>query len=184
MKKILSFFALASFGASAISPDLIQLAKSKGVVLTAREERVARIGEISQQEYVWGGVLGTWPVGLGLGHVVQGRWRDDGQFFTYTEAAALGLMLVSGPCVGKLFSNEDNDCGGIYEAVMLTGLVSYVGLRVWEAIDVWRAPLRQNRRYHYLRARLEQMPEPRKASVQLVPLLSTQGGGLGVRYQF
>ena len=186
MKLLTLLLALAPFGASAFSPDLTRLASEKGVTLTKREARVARIGEISQQEYVWGGVLGSWPVGLGLGHVVQGRWQDDGKFFTYTQGGALGLMLISGPCVGKLFKNDDNDCGGPLEAIMLAGLVSYVGLRVWEIIDVWRAPPRQNRRYHYLRARLEQMPDPEepKASLDVVPLMSPQGGGVGLRLKF
>ncbi len=175
MKKILIVLALVSCGASASSPDLIQLAQKKKVTLTKKEARVARIGQISSGRQMSGGILGTYPLGLGMGHAIQGRWEDDGKFFTYTQLGALGLMAVSGECVGKLFDKEDNDCGGPQEVLLLSGLVSYIGLRIWEIYDVWTAPAKQNRRYNYLRERLESMPEPMaeapKVTFSILPII-------------
>lgn len=192
MKKIILILSLASFEASASSPSLIEIARQKGVTLTQREARVARIGEISEGRQVSGGILGTYPLGFGMGHAIQGRWQDDGKFFTYTELGAIGLMAASGPCVGKIFSNADNDCGGLQEALLLTGLISFVGLRVWEIVDVWKAPGKQNRRHKYLKDRLEALPdvstqnqiEP-KLSLSVVPLVGPfRSAGLGLELKF
>lgn len=166
---------VATKAASATSPDLTQLAKQKRVSLSSREARVARIGKISDGRQVSGGLLGTYP-GFGLGHVAQGRWQDDGKFFTYSQLGAVALMAVSGRCVGKVFSNKDNDCGGPQEVLLLTGLIGYVGLRVWEIIDVWKAPGKQNRRYQFLKDRLEKLQDfqPAQApatTMHLTPML-------------
>lgn len=192
MKKILCFITLASFGASASSPSLTELAHQKNVILTKREARVARIGEISEGRQVSGGILGTYPLGFGMGHAIQGRWQDDGKFFTYTELGALGLMAASGPCVGKIFSNADNDCGGLQEVLLLSGLISFVGLRVWEIVDVWKAPGKQNRRYKHLKDRLEALPDaPSESkaepdlSLNIIPIMGPlKSAGLGVLVKF
>lgn len=186
MKKILFLIALISFGVSASSPDLIELAKQKQVTLTKREKRVARIGHISSGRQVSGGILGTYPLGFGMGHALQNRWQDDGKFFTYTQLGAVGLMLATGDCVGKVFERDDNDCGGPQEVLLLVGVVSFIGLRIWEIVDVWTAPAKQNRRYQHLRERLETMPNPvvpkePKASLYLMPVIGPlQATGLGL----
>lgn len=193
MKKILHLIALVSFGASATAPDLFAVAQKKNITLTRKEKRVARIGKISSGRQVSGGLLGTYP-GFGLGHVAQNRWKDDGKFFTYGQLGAVALMAVSGSCVGELFDKNDNDCGGPQEVLLLTGLVGYIGLRIWEIVDVWQAPARQNRRFEFLRNRLESTPDPLvegreplepQASLQLAPILGPSrapGVGLTLTY--
>lgn len=189
MKKILLVLALASFGASAVSPDLVEVAQKKNVTLTEREARVARIGYISEGRQLSGGILGTYPIGLGMGHAIQGRWRDDGKFFTFSQLGALTLVAASGDCVGKVMSNDDNQCGGPQEVLLLTGVIAYLGLRVWEIVDVWSAPGKQNRRYKHLRDRLEALPDAPPAepstSLHLVPIMGPLSStGLGLLLKF
>lgn len=64
---------------------LIYDAKKKGIDLTDKDKEILEIGEISTVSYVVGGVLGTYPVGLGIGHAIQGRWSQKGWIFTAGE---------------------------------------------------------------------------------------------------
>ncbi len=179
---LLCILALAPHGAFAFSP-LEEEARQKGVELTERERRTLAIGEITRTEYLAGGILGTWPVGLGIGHAVQGRWRDRGWIFTAGEAGAIAMMAASGDCTGKILRNDDNECTGPNEVLLLGGLVGYVGFRVWEIADVWGAPWRHRRRLRKLERKIRRADPP--VAMDVLPLLRPDGGaGAGVVVTF
>ncbi len=169
-------------GAFAIS--LQEEAQQKGLELSARELRVLEVGVVPRTNYVVGGVVGTWPVGLGTGHMVQGRWYDTGWKFTVSQLGAIGMMLASGTCVGKVFRNDDNDCTGPHEVLMLSGLFAFTGLRLWEIYDVWAVPPRQNARHRKLEERIRSAPVP-AASLTMVPVLTHErAAGLALQLNF
>src|SRR5205085_907677 len=62
--------------------------------LTDYDRKVLQIGEISDTRYVLGGVIGTYPIGLGLGHAIQGRYMDRGWIFTVGELGSLAVVLA------------------------------------------------------------------------------------------
>ncbi len=75
--------------------------------------------------------------GIGLGHLIQRRWRERGWIFTLGELAAFGLMTAA---AGE--SDLDQD---LVSAMAIVGWGSYLGLRVWEVADSVTGPTRHNR---------------------------------------
>lgn len=118
---------------------------------TEEERKILAQGEISQARYVIGGVLGTWPLGLGIGHAIQGRYTEKGWIFTVGELGSMAVMMAGvGDCIGRIGSNDNcSNSGGL----ILLGAMGFVGFRIWEIIDVWVAPGEHNRRYRELRSR-------------------------------
>ncbi len=144
--------------------------------LSEEDRKILDRGEIGTLAYVLGGVLGTYPVGLGIGHAVQGRYSDKGWIFTVGEigsvaVAVAGIEQCTTTWYGLTYSCKTN-------ALFAIGIISYVGFRVWEAIDVWAAPPEHNRRYRELRART--------STTTFRPFLVPIDGGLqaGFRYTF
>lgn len=122
--------------------------KENNYYLTDEDSKILREGEISTPAYIIGGILGTWPLGLGVGHAIQGRYIDKGWIFTTGELASLGVFVMSaGSCI------ENKHCSN--NSLIALSLWSYIGFRIWEVIDVWAAPLEINRRYHNLKQRVE-----------------------------
>ncbi|MBC74466.1 MAG: hypothetical protein CME64_00465 [Halobacteriovoraceae bacterium] len=106
--------------------ELRQMAREKNISLTEEEKEILEIGEISTTRYVVGGVLGTYPLGLGIGHAIQGTWSHKGWIFTAGELASLAVFA------GGISSCFDGDCGSAN-----LGAVAFVGFRIWEIVDVW-----------------------------------------------
>jgi hypothetical protein len=180
---LLAIVLLAMAPDGAFSASLSEEARTKGLSLTAREERVLEVGVVPRINYLLGGAVGTWPVGLGTGHMVQGRWRDTGWKFTVAQLGALGMVLASGDCAGKLLRNDDNECTGPNEVLMLSGLFAFVGLRLWEIYDVWAVPPRENARYRKLEERIRATEVP-AASLTLAPLVRVGASGVTLRLDF
>lgn len=96
-----------------------------------------RISEFTSTRYYISGTVGT-LVGFGMGHGLQYR-AEEGLTFAYSEMIA-GFVLA-------LAMFEDTGCtssggrpGRLCKTVDLQkkiGLWSLVGLKIWEAIDVW-----------------------------------------------
>ena len=64
------------------------------------------IKEVSETNYYLGGVLGVLP-GFGIGHAVQGRWKDKGWIFTAGElTTAIGLIYFTMQAIDALPSIE------------------------------------------------------------------------------
>lgn len=148
--------------------------------LSEADRQILARGEMSTTRYVLGGVLGTYPLGFGIGHAIQGRYSEKGWIFTVGELSSIAVLAAGlGSCFGDALSSNDGDCntGG---GLVFLGAFGFVGFRVWEIVDLWATPLEQDRRYRELKSRLpvsEVTFEP-----GFVPLAG--GGALGLRVTF
>lgn len=184
-------FAILSLQAFAESnDDVLHLeAEKKGIKLSEEDKKVLRIGEISTVRYVTGGLLGTYPVGLGIGHAIQGRYRDTGYIFTAGELASAGVVIVGAlGCLSRPdTSNGTWECSNVDEFLIVGGIVSYIGFRIWEIVDVWAVPPFHNKKFRNLKDYIEKSEtKPQvKSSLDLVPVISPRmGQGLGPRFVF
>jgi hypothetical protein len=97
--------------------------------------------------FVAGGVVGS-VFGLGIGHMVQGNWVSKGWKFTFGEALAYGLIL--GGSIDTASARYSSSTSTRYSSstastrtssqsstMVLSGILLYGGLRVWEIIDLW-----------------------------------------------
>ena len=143
---------------------------------------------ISQGKYIGGGVTSI-LVGFGVGHAVQGRYKQKGWMFTVGEGLALGgyIALVLRGASSALtdlseateseseavpeISGKTKSSFGIASALLLV----YSGLRIWEMVDAWMLP-----------SDYKVVQEP---ALQLKPLVSLAKDsslnlGLSLKYQF
>jgi hypothetical protein len=185
----LVLFSMISFHSFADS-RLIYEANKKGIDLSQKDKTILEIGEISAPRYVIGGIIGTYPVGFGLGHAVQGRWSDKGWIFTAGEAGSLAVVVAGAlGCLNNEFDNGFNgkdDCQGVNEALLVTGIIGFVGFRVWEIVDVWGAPFGHNKKVRELKDYINKASEKEiKTSLLLTPIINPrQGHGLGLTLVF
>ncbi|MBE7454631.1 MAG: hypothetical protein HS111_38945 [Kofleriaceae bacterium] len=114
------------------------------VALTPQERALLARGEISGDRRVIGVVVSVVP-GFGLGHVVQGRWRERGWIFTVGEVVAFGFIAAA--------AVESDLSAPLVGALAAVGWGGYLGLRVWEVTDAVTGPPRHNRRVRTLQAR-------------------------------
>ncbi len=183
---ILSFISLHLWA----DTSSIYEADKKGISLTEQDKRLLEIGEISDTRYIVGGILGTYPIGLGIGHAVQGRWSDKGWIFTAGELGTATVFMIGAlGCISNELNNGLNgkdDCTGLSEAMVVTGIVGYIGFRIWEIVDVWSVPPSHNRKVRELQQYIQKTPAKEvKTSLHLVPLYNSQmGQGLGLRLIF
>lgn len=145
--------------------------------LSEKEREILARGEITQFQYIAGGIVGTYPIGLGVGHAIQGRYVEKGWIFTAGELGSL-LVLIAG--VGDCWDNYNSRYRTCDGGMAVAGLIGYVGFRIWEIVDVWAAPPEHNRRLLEIKARLERGSISFKPA--LIPL--ADGGMLGVRMSF
>lgn len=183
----LRYFLVALISMNAVATStLVYEAEKKGITLTENDQKVMEVGEISTARYITGGILGTYPIGFGIGHAVQGRWTQGGWIFTAGEVGSLGLLLAGiAGCVDNAF-NSDN-CSGGEAALITTGIIGFVGFRIWEIIDVWAVPPGHNKKFRELKDYIEKAPaKPEaKTSLDLVPIMrSGMGHGLALRLNF
>lgn len=144
--------------------------------LSEEDRRALQIGEISTTAYVVGGIIGTYPVGLGIGHAIQGRYLDKGWIFTVGELGSVALLVAG---VGDCYSAALGGYTKCNSGLTWLGLMGYVGFRIWEIIDVWAAPPEINRRYREIKGRTG-------SQVSLSPLLTAthDGAVLGLKMTF
>jgi hypothetical protein len=106
--------------------------------LTDEERRILSIGYIDTPRYVIGGILGVYP-GFGIGHAVQGRYLDKGWIFTVGELGSVaGLVVGLANCLGTRY---DEPCDN---ALITVSLISFIGFKIWECVDVWVGPSQIN----------------------------------------
>jgi hypothetical protein len=108
---------------------------------------------IDSDKYLLSGILGT-AIGFGSGHFVQGR-KTKAIFFLGTEASLYALMILGGYT-------------GLHTTTPLA-LLGYVGLRVYEIIDVWTVPVKRNGYYYVNGYDLEKKTDKK---VYLLPLIT------------
>lgn len=143
--------------------------------LSEDDRRILERGEISTTRYVVGGVLGTYPLGFGIGHAIQERYSDRGWIFTVGE---LGSIVVAAAGMGDCVTNwsSSGSCNG---GLFFLGIFSFVGFRIWEIIDLWAVPPELNERYRELKHRMGD-------NITFRPVFVPQanGGFLGLQMTF
>lgn len=149
--------------------------------LSEAERKILTQGEISTTRYVLGGVLGTYPLGLGLGigHAIQGRYTDKGWIFTVGELASVAV-LAAGIEDCAFSEYRDDDCDG--SGLIFLGLFGYVGFRIWEIIDVWSAPPEHNQKYREIKSRVGAVQPIKWEGLALAP--TREGLILGTKISF
>lgn len=185
MNLVIGFLILLSSTAAFSSSELIYEAQKKDIQLTEKDKAILEIGEISTARYITGGILGTYPIGLGIGHAVQGRWSEDGKIFTFGQLASLGLVIGGAlSCIDGASHDNDWSCSSFDNTLIIVGAVSFVGLRIWEIVDVWAVPPSHNSKFNQLKKYINESKQT-KASLDLVPVFSPRmGQGLGLKYTF
>lgn len=186
MRPYLAIIISILFSLSAVADPLIYEAKEKGIELSEKDREVLEIGHINDTKYIVGGILGTYPLGFGLGHVIQGRWSEQGWIFTAGEGASLAVLLVGAVgCAGRGISGSD-DCTDGQALLVGAGLIGYLGFRIWEIVDVWAAPPSQNRKYNELKNYIQgEKTKDVKTSLDLIPLFDPYlGNGLALNLRF
>src|SRR5690606_7005593 len=106
--------------------------------------RVPRVytAKMTTGQYVGGGITGT-VAGLGIGHMVQGRWSSIGWIFTVSEGVGFAWYLYNSNEWGNcLFSDDEADCSSYFTQMMI-GLGVIVGFHIWEIVNVWASPKRK-----------------------------------------
>jgi hypothetical protein len=152
--------------------DLLAKAKDQGIELTEEERLMIKSRAPTKETYIIGGIIGTYP-GFGLGHAIQGRWRDRGWIYTLGETAGVlvaGAGLIN--CFGDTAENDDCD-----RSAIKVGMGTYIGFKLVEIYDVWVGGARHRERYDRLRGRIEK-------TSSWSPLLKSQGGGLAFAWRW
>jgi hypothetical protein len=140
--------------------------------LTADEMETLAIGYITDGQLIGGGLASLF-VGFGVGQAVEGRWHDTGWIFTLGEPVAFGVMIYG---VFQSIGCIDNNCSGSHnsgETAAIVGAVGLVGLRLWEIIDAFTGPGRQNTKWIGLQQRMGN-PIPQYVRPYIAP---SAGGG-------
>lgn len=142
-------------------PQVVQLQ------LTADQMELLEKDEISVGKYVTGGIL-SYVLGFGVGQAIQGRWSDDGWFFTVGEAAAVTSMIYG---ASRCCQHQRG------QGYILGGALAFVGLRVWEVVDAWVVPPLHNRKVRALKRQLGLAPPPSRYGLYLAPPQAPDGSG-------
>ena len=150
--------------------------------LTPDEREILDNGEIGTGAYVAGGVVGT-LVGLGIGQAIQGRYMSTGLIMTLGEIASISMMVAGATqCVSNAvvdgLSGQTVNCN---QTLLTVGYIGYVGLRIWEIIDVWATPPSINHRYENLKNHVDQT----STSFGIFPVVSKDNSlnGAGLAFQ-
>ena len=150
--------------------------------LTEAEYQTMAIGELSRTRYAIGGVLGIYP-GFGIGHTVQGRWRESGWKFTAGEVGSI-LVLFAGlsKCVGDSFYGR----GKCDSQLIDIGAVGYIGFKIWEIVDVWRGGIVHRRKFQDLQNKVDKK-RPKQESLnswKFSPALNANTLAINLNYSF
>ena len=90
---------------------------------------------ISKEAYVTAGALALMP-GFGAGHAILGKYRQKGWIFTASEAAAFAGLIFA----YRIQFDEKGQASLWGHAAALIMQTAFMGLKVWEAADVWNLP--------------------------------------------
>jgi hypothetical protein len=164
-------------------------ASSRLTQLTQEDQEALAKGPIPTGRYIAGGIVGTAVVGFGVGQAIQGRYGDTGWIFTVGEVASTAVLVVGVTqstfnCTDATSNNPfvfTPVCNVSISPVFWVGLGALVGFRVWEIIDLWLGPHRQNAAYR--RAKAKQGGVEGSWSPFVAPA-SNDSLALGLQYRF
>lgn len=123
--------------------------------LTDEEADVLVSGEIGVGRWITGGALAS-TIGFGIGQAVQHRWRYTGWIFTIGETGSLLAVGYAG--IDMSLNSDHRGKGDFQPYVLISGLILFGGLKIWDGIDGWVGPPRHNRRYRELLERTGRKP--------------------------
>ena len=151
------------------------------IQLTGEEQALLARGEISLGAHA-GGVVANWVVGLGIGQAIQGRWSETGWIFTLGEIASFSALVYG---VTRLDftdeqGNSSNDNAG---ALIIGGLVGYLGFHIWSIVDAATGPASHNRKLRALKQRVG-LPVQGARFIPYVKTSGDGGGTAGVTFRF
>ena len=168
----LNSFANDSF----VPPSQEGSTKIKIASLTPEEREILRNGEIGDNAYFAGGVVGTF-FGLGIGQAIQGRYVPTGLMMTVGEVSSFSIAMA-----GAISCIDLPGCH--HDGLVSAGLIAYLGFRVWEIIDVWATPSSINSRYRNLKDHVDET----KADFFVAPVAgqgaSIDGTRLALQFHF
>jgi hypothetical protein len=96
-----------------------------------------------------GAFLGT-GIGFGVGHAIQGRYGSSGWMWTLGEAAAITAMGVSSHnCPKPARASSDGNARGCSGALPLLALGSWIGVRIWQSVDLWKYAYQNSQGYRF-----------------------------------
>ena len=98
---------------------------------------------ISQGRYMGGGVASIF-LGFGIGHAIQGRWKERGWIHTVAQPVAFVALFLS----AGYFLEESINIGVAKTGRVPVGAIGLMtgaglllaGIRIWEMVDVWMLP--------------------------------------------
>ncbi|MGZ3697438.1 MAG: hypothetical protein ACXWP5_04990 [Bdellovibrionota bacterium] len=160
-------------------------------ILTAEEMDILRKGPVSTTQEVFGAWLGT-SLGFGIGHAIQGEYKEAGWIFTVGDTIGLGLIISSIFVPSTLSCDPTGtvcSLGGAGPILLYAGIGLYGAFHLWEIIDVFVRPRIQNVRVDMLRGRLRDRARPVAESgvLRFAPLVSWKPGiavpGYGIGLQ-
>lgn len=119
-------------------PQPRQPRQPRTIQMTPDERELVLRGEIDQNLYIGGALIGTFLAPFGIGQAVQGRWSDRGWIFTVGEAASIGVIIAG---ISRFDSSTDDG-----EGLLIAGVLGLVGFRIWEMVDLWVGPPLHNQK--------------------------------------
>lgn len=189
------FAALMGVVFSSVAPAATNAASEKPAAhttpdlsgLSPDDIQIYQYGRIGTGSHVAGGLLGTF-VGLGLGHIVYGKYTSKGFIFTIGEIGSIAIAYagaVNG--ITGCLEGSSSKCGnglGLY----ILGALAFTGFRIWEIVDVWTLPGSHNSRYDALKRKVEGGDEE-AGRFTLMPMIAANepkspgfGLQLGIRF--
>jgi len=102
---------------------------------------------INNGRYVGGGVASIF-IGFGIGHAIQGRWKEKGWIHTVVQGGAVLAYIGSVIFTVGSASHYNPTSAQVYnESATFAGLgitlgiaIVILGSRIWEIIDAWSLP--------------------------------------------
>ena len=136
----------------------LALAIASGLAVSARAEpklaapgltqSIEREEDVSEIQMLVGAPTAI-LFGFGTGHAIEGRWREKGWIFTLGETAGFATWMSA----YMLDMSCTRHCGAV-GPLAAAGLLSVVGLRLWESVDAITGARAKNRRVLKQRAQL------------------------------
>ncbi len=93
--------------------------------------------EISQSEYIGGGLTGT-IIGFGTGHLVQGQ-TERGLTFMSAQLAAVAVGAIGWAKLTEESAEAE---------LLFVGAALFGALRVYESYDLWERPIRRGNNFY------------------------------------
>lgn len=174
---LLSIILLLS---SSVSADINLLfeAREKNVELSDYDEKVIKMGHTGRGKYITGAILGTYPIGFGFGHIIQGNWSHKGWIFTAGQLASLAILSHGiGKC-GDEYAEDSESCNN---STLYIGATGFLAFKIWEIIDLWMGVPKYNQRYKELKLLINSQT----TKVSFIPIIRLDNGaGVGINFTF